>query len=576
MEKLKIEPDRLDPEPVRHELLARNLDISKIENLTQARELLKKRLNDEAEGKVDPPDPVTDPDVVLAELKLMSADAPKVKEACTRCIAAPDPNEKRRLRTYLALCYARITRLATDSDEVEKSRLELLAHFEQSLQILSKAKEPEEQIDVMQDGNENAPLDAKAKTRAQSMAELQQLMNRLNDPSVETDFVPDPRLSFSFDSREDRGVKFPPQTKFFVAVGYDDKTKTHFALDDDEFPTHAAPHRPKLLHMHNWKIQFSGDQESKMTLSEFLEAVRWKRDECEMTDKELMRGAHNLFVGPALRWFKANSTKWAKFKDLQSALIANFRPADYDERLWDQLRLRTQAPEERLNLYVSEMQSLFALLENIPSEESRLKFIKTRLNPFCLQNIKNLRAINSIDQLADEWIELEALKSRVDNYRAPSAPDNPIEPNLAPKAKQQPKQKDATHLNELAIPFAERARDTIRRPFKGDARQPNAAPTPPPHIAAKQNPAFQSKPNESRSCWNCDKRGHVFRDCRSQKVNIFCWTCGTKGVTKFNCSENCRKPKNVARAAPLGRTQKGKPGTSAGEAGASGSATSAV
>jgi Retrotransposon gag protein len=467
---------------------------------------------------------------------------------------------------------------------VEQSKLKLLAHFQESFQILSKIKDPEEQDETQQDANVDAQLDeseealqgAKERARARSMTELQQLMNHLDDPSVETDFVADPRLSFSFDSREEKGVKFPPNTKFFVAVGYDDKTKTHFPIDSDEFPAQAAPHRPKLLHMHNWKIQFSGDNESKMTLSEFLEAVRWKQNECDMSDKELMRGAHNLFLGPALRWFKANSHKWARFKDLQSALVANFRPADYDERLWDQLRLRTQAPEERLNLYVSEMQSLFALLENIPSEESRLKFIKARLNPFCLQNIKNLRSINSIDQLADEWIELEALKSRVDNYRAPSAPENPIEPNLAPKAKQQPKQKDAAHLSEVAIPFAERARDTIRRPFKTDARQPNAAPTPPAPSATKPNPAFVSKPNETRFCWNCDKRGHIFRDCRSQKVNIFCWTCGTKGVTKFNCSENCRKPKNVAGAVPLGRTQKGKPATNAGGAAASGSATSAI
>jgi Retrotransposon gag protein len=576
MENLKIVPDILDKEAVKFELAARKVDISELENLTEARELLRKHLNEEAAGKSKPPDPVTDQEIVMNELKFMSASAPNVRDACLRFAAVPNLDEDCRLRTYLALCYARLTRLTPDTAELEQFKLKLLAHFEQSFQIVSKAKQPEEQIGGAQDEDGQAPLDAKAKAMAKSRAELDRLMNQLDDPSVDTDFVLDPRQGFSFNAQEEKGVKFPPNTKFFVAVGYDDKTKTHFPIDSDEFPAQAAPHRPKLLHMHNWKIQFSGDNESKMTLSEFLEAVRWKQNECEMNDKELMRGAHNLFLGPALRWYKANSHKWGRFKDLQSALLANFRPADYDERLWDQLRLRTQAPEERLNLYVSEMQSLFALLENIPSEESRLKFIKARLNPFCLQNIKNLRSINSIDQLADEWIELEALKSRVDNYRAPSAPDNPIEPNLAPKAK--PKQKDAAHLSEVAIPFAERARDNIRRPFKTDARQPNAAPTPTAAApsASKPNPAFVSKPNETRFCWNCDKRGHIFRDCRSQKVNIFCWTCGTKGVTKFNCSENCRKPKNVAGAVPLGRTPKGKPATNAGGAAASGSATSAV
>lgn len=568
MEELKIEPDRLELSNIKAELEVRGIDISQLESKAQACDLLRKRLQDEASGKVVPPDKITDQKYVLDELKMISADAPRMRKACEAYVADPDPTKRRRLRTLFAYFYARLIRLLPEGEDVEKSRVSLLAHLEQSFKIFNKVTEPE--TEVLQDVSDNAPQDDAQNERKRSLEQLSLLMEHLNDPPIETNFESNPRSSFSFENSADKGVKFPPNTKFFVALGYDDKTKTHFALDDDEFPAQATPHRPKLLHMHNWKIAFSGDEESQMTLSEFLEAVRWKQNECEMTDRELMRGAHNLFVGPALRWYKANFHRWAKFKDLQSALIANFRPADYDERLWDQLRLRTQGPEEKLNLYISEMQSLFALLEEIPSEGSRLKFIKARLNPFCLQNIKHLRAIDTIDELADEWIELEALKSRVDNYRAPSAPSNPIEPNLAPKTKPQPKQKDAAHLNEMAIPFAERARDTIRRPFKSTARQPNHAPA-----SDKPNPAFALKSPEVRACWNCDKKGHIFRDCRSKQVNIFCWTCGNKGVTKYQCSEKCRQPKNVPRAAPLGRTTKGKPKSSAGEAAASGSATSA-
>jgi hypothetical protein len=188
--------------------------------------------------------------------------------------------------------------------------------------------------------------------------------------------------------------------------------------------------------MHNWKIDFSGDKNSKLSLSEFLEAIWWKQIENEMTDKELLRGAHNLFTGPALRWFKANFRKWGDFKDLKADLVANFRPPDYDERLWDQLRLRTQEKDEPLNLYISEMQFLFSLLDEQPTEKMKLNFIQARLNPLCLDKIPKLREIKTIDALCAEWIDIESVRSRKENYRPPTAPENPIEPNLVPKKQQ--------------------------------------------------------------------------------------------------------------------------------------------
>jgi hypothetical protein len=87
MENLKIEPDVLDLETINVELEARKVDISKCKEITQARELLKKHLIDEAAGTAEPPDPVTDPEKVIEELKFMSAGAPKLQEACLRYAA---------------------------------------------------------------------------------------------------------------------------------------------------------------------------------------------------------------------------------------------------------------------------------------------------------------------------------------------------------------------------------------------------------------------------------------------------------------------------------------------------------
>ena len=87
------------------------------------------------------------------------------------------------------------------------------------------------------------------------------------------------------------------------------------------------------------------------------------------------------------------------------------------------------------------------------------------------------------------------------------------------------------------------------------------------------NKAFERKQNERRVCWNCDKTGHIFRFCPVKRANVFCWTCGKKGVTKFNCTELCRRSKNLQGGPARGRTQQGAPDSSADGWDGSGKAT---
>lgn len=51
-----------------------------------------------------------------------------------------------------------------------------------------------------------------------------------------------------------------------------------------------------------------------------------------------------------------------------------------------------------------------------------------------------------------------------------------------------------------------------------------------PTVEAFRNPASMQK----IKCWNCDELGHGFMDCEEDRV-LFCYKCGTKGVTCRNC-----------------------------------------
>ncbi|XP_055908542.1 uncharacterized protein LOC129943258 [Eupeodes corollae] len=51
-------------------------------------------------------------------------------------------------------------------------------------------------------------------------------------------------------------------------------------------------------------------------------------------------------------------------------------------------------------------------------------------------------------------------------------------------------------------------------------------------------PNFKALDTSNFTCWNCQKLGHSFYDCPSEKRNLFCYRCGEKNVTTITCSKH--------------------------------------
>lgn len=580
MEKLRIEPDRLETALLKYECGLRSIEVDG-RPLKDVYAELKQALTAELSGSSDGPDPPNFTfEQAAAELKLLGDYAVHMRTECEELERSPDVNRRRILRTVLAHFYARLKRFFCDDVELMGRCAMILAHFEVSCVRIVNVRPTaaaSERPAAGAGGEASGAQHVSAEQRAEILAELSTSLSGLGDPAADL-------AALSRDQATN--LRFPPSTKFYVAVGYDETTQSHFPIDDDggtsPFTARSAPPRHKFQ-MHGWKLEFSGDSECKLSLSEFLERVEWKKRENAMSDLDLLSGAHNLFSGAALNWYKANRTGWTRFQDLRDDLIRHFRTADYEDRIWEQLRLRSQAKDERLNLYVCDMMTLFDLLEVPPLEAERLKFIKARLNPFSWQHIRDLPAVASIKDLISEGLRLEVVKSRIDNYRPPTAPDNPIEPSLAPKGHKQA-QKVAAHLSAVGpqrkrgapvdgvASVNARGGDVVMDGggaqavgFDGGSNFVPGAATP--------NKAFVRKPDEQRVCWNCDRQGHIFRFCPVKRANVFCWTCGKKGVTKFGCTEFCQRSKNLRGGPARGRTQQGAPGLSVDGTAPSGSAT---
>ncbi|MGL5405355.1 MAG: hypothetical protein ACRDAX_00925, partial [Propionibacteriaceae bacterium] len=322
MESIKIEPDRLSQDALAYECTLRGI----VREGRSAKEIygeLSQRLTDEAAGTAEAPDgPEFTMEAATAELLFLADQAKEVRKKCLELEEAPNATERRRLRSELAHLYARARRFSFEDELATTNCSKVVAHLQVTcMRLVSKAAELDDNETIaLQDVA--GPSD-QAQQRAALLANLNHSLDALGDPAAELAAM----------SRTRAGVKFPADTRFYVAVEWDESTGSHIPVNDAAAPSFSGQARGNKFQMHNWKVEFSGDAESKLSLSEFLEQVEWKRREHAMRDADLLRGAHNLFKGAALRWFRASCGNWNSFAELRTDLIANFRTADYEERL---------------------------------------------------------------------------------------------------------------------------------------------------------------------------------------------------------------------------------------------------
>lgn len=64
--------------------------------------------------------------------------------------------------------------------------------------------------------------------------------------------------------------------------------------------------------------------------------------------ERLFVSAVELFEGDALQWYRSVKPDCSSWAQLESLLLAEFLPFDYDRRLLKEIRSRTQGPRESI------------------------------------------------------------------------------------------------------------------------------------------------------------------------------------------------------------------------------------
>lgn len=255
----------------------------------------------------------------------------------------------------------------------------------------------------------------------------------------------------------------------------------------------AGPSTSKSVPVMKWNISFSGEIKD-MSVTAFLERIEELAIARHVSRQELFNSAIDLFKGKALVWYRANRTSFNDWDTFAKEMKKQFQPYDYDEKLYDEIKRRTQGSDELIGIYLSVVSNLFSRLSLKIPEATKLKILLKNIAPFFQLNL-GLVEINSIDELKTMCLKLEARKSCIDNFSLPSRRKNDVlEPDLS----------YVSSIPESSTPQT----------------QPSDA------IAAVK-------------CWNCDKIGHRSATCEMPKRK-HCYRCGTPNVTVRTCTKCSR------------------------------------
>lgn len=254
-----------------------------------------------------------------------------------------------------------------------------------------------------------------------------------------------------------------------------------------------------------WNLTFSGDKKG-LSLSAFLERVEELRVARHVSKETLLESGIDLFSGRAYQFYLAYRNQVNTWDEFLVLLREEYLTPNYNEKLFDEIRKRTQGPDESIGIYLAVMTGYFNRLTCPVSEETKLKIIMRNLLPF-YQNHLALVEVNSLSELRQLGKRLEARKEAVESFVAPCKKGNAMEPDLA------------------YVQVAEAG-------CSGD----NC-----PILKLEVDQKVKSLPKEI-ICYRCNKPGHRAVGCSVRKGK-FCFRCKKDGFTVRTCPD-CSRTEN--------------------------------
>ncbi|KAG5866196.1 hypothetical protein JTB14_031866 [Gonioctena quinquepunctata] len=163
-----------------------------------------------------------------------------------------------------------------------------------------------------------------------------------------------------------------------------------------------------------WDLKFSGERKG-ISLSAFLERVEELRVARNVSKGILLESGIDLFTGRAYQFYLAYRHEVDTWDDFVLLLREEFLSADYNEKLFEEIRRRTQGPDESIGIYLAVMSGYFKRLTCPMSEDAKLKILLRNIAP-CDQSQLRSANITSISELLALGRRLEIRKVSIENF----------------------------------------------------------------------------------------------------------------------------------------------------------------
>lgn len=271
-----------------------------------------------------------------------------------------------------------------------------------------------------------------------------------------------------------------------------------------------------------WNLTFDGSR----SVTDFLDRVQELCESRHVPRQQLFQSAVELFTGDALIWFRSIRHSVRTWSELEVLLKMNFLPYDYETKLWNEIRRRSQGADEKVVVYIAVMENLFNKLPTKPSELERIRVIRNNLLPY-FQSLLALSRVRSLPELIQVCRSLEEANHCAEQFRPPpNVSRYLLEPELAykrPASARVAAVSDTPHhvdtsTSEVRLTMGNNpvtAGTASSRDLSVDALQFS------PGIA-------------SITCWNCQQTGHRSSECGRPKTK-HCYRCGRPNYTTKTC-----------------------------------------
>ncbi|XP_073836360.1 uncharacterized protein [Musca autumnalis] len=270
--------------------------------------------------------------------------------------------------------------------------------------------------------------------------------------------------------------------------------------------------RPRYPYLSKWGIKFDATPKTP-NVEDFIFRVERLRNSYGCPEQELVDEFHHLLEGRPCQWYWGLIRQYPNlnWEMLKLCIVREFQRFQSNLDVMRQIMDRKQGRDESATQYIDAINSLRTQLREPLKDFEVIDILKAGLKPR-LAHLTFSGTFYSVEQFRNEVRKAEEFLER--------------ESSLRFRTGQPPRM-----INEINdSDFDDLVHDVEELRFRPKA----------PGVSK----------NETSRCWNCGSNGHIVKNCTSSHRSVFCFRCGSPGVTTPQCN-NCKqisRPANVSKS----------------------------